>query len=349
MKKLYFLPFLFLAITTFAQKQIVVQNGTAQTFDEINAAIAAASAGDTIYLPGGGFSISETVDKTLHWRGVGHYPDSTAATGHTQITYAATFTGNCDNSTFEGIYFQSNVTFGSSDNECTGVIIRRCRVGGTLALRTTNDVSSGYPNLNDQIFESVLASIDANNGMNIRFEKNMIFSLIYDFYQSSFNHNSFNVNNSSMVRNCKNCQFTNNVFSYHATFDGGTTNCNFENNIFQQSGMPFNSTTSTFTSSGNIYNTGLGLYVSIVGNNYTFDYANDYNLNDITGTAEDGTTGVSIKNSGIDGTDPGVYGTSLPYKEGAVPYAPHIQSANIVNDAVNGELGVQIKVVAQER
>ncbi|AHW61730.1 hypothetical protein SAMN05444285_10983 [Draconibacterium orientale] len=349
MKKLYFLPFLFLAITTFAQKQFVVQNGTAQTFDEINAAIEAASAGDTIYLPGGGFSISAQVDKTLHWRGVGHYPDSTSATGFTQILGSPTFSGNCDNSTFEGIFFQSSVTFGSNDNECTGVIIKRCRVNSTLTLRTTTDVSSGYPNLNVQVFESVLAHIDANNGMNIRFEKNLIFGLMYDFYQSSFNHNSFNVNHSSMVRNCKNCQFTNNVFSYHATFDGGTTNCNFENNIFQQSGMPFNSTTSTFTSSGNIYNTGLGLYVSIVGNNYTFDYANDYNLNDITGTAEDGTTGVSIKNSGIDGTDPGVYGTSLPYKEGAVPYAPHIQSANIVNDAVNGELGVQIKVVAQER
>ena len=56
MKKHYFLPLLFLAFTGFAQKQIVVQNSTAQTFNDLNAAIAAASAGDTLYIPGGGFS-----------------------------------------------------------------------------------------------------------------------------------------------------------------------------------------------------------------------------------------------------------------------------------------------------
>ena len=343
MKKLYFLPFLFWAITGFAQKQFVVQNGTAQTFDDLNVAISAASAGDTIYLPGGGFTIPNQVDKTLHWRGVGHYPDSTIATGATQITtYNVYFTGDCDNSTFEGIYFQNNVIFGSNTDECTGVIIRRCRVGGTLSFRATNDISSGYPNLNFYVSESVLATLDANNGMNLRLEKNLIFNIINDFYQSFFNHNSVNIyNNSSVIRNCKSCQFINNVFSYYTGIDGNTANCNFQNNLFQGGNLPAYLEASTHSAKNNISGiTAADIYTNISHSNiYTFSYDNDYHL-------KAGSPGIG---AATDGTNMGIYGTSLPYKEGAVPYAPHIRTADIDNEAVNDELGVQIKVAAQER
>ncbi|WP_347839463.1 hypothetical protein [uncultured Draconibacterium sp.] len=352
MKKLYFLPFLFLAVTTFAQKQFVVQNGTTQTFNDLNAAIAAASAGDTLYLPGGGFNLDPaTIDKTLHWRGVGHYPDSTAATGHTQITtYDVYFSGNCDNSTFEGIYFQHHVRFGSDGDECTGVEIKRCRIGGILYLRYTSDIGSGIPDLAFNLSECVTSSIDARNAMNIRTEKNLIFGSLNNFYQSLFNHNSLNPYASSnrIINYCTNCQFTNNVFNYSYGLYY-SSNCNFENNTFQST-LPYNSITSTFTGSGNIYNTGTDIYENIVGNIYNFDYANDYHLKtEATGTDENGNTGVSIVGTATDGTNPGIYGTSLPYKEGAVPYHPHIQTADIDNEAVGGNLGVQINVAAQER
>ena len=353
MKTLYLLPFLFLAITTFAQKQFVVQNGTAQTFDDINTAIAAASAGDTIYLPGGGFNLDPaTIDKTLHWRGVGHYPDSTTATGHTQITtYSIYFTGDCDNSTFEGIYFQNSLYFGSTDNECTGVTMKRCRVGGSLYLRGTEDVSSGYPNLNFYLTECVTATIYARFGMNIRLEKNLCFGTFNDFRQSFFNHNSINTYQSSnrVINNCQNCQFTNNVFAYSYGFYDASANCNFENNLFLSNPI-YNPTTSTFTGSGNITNIVGAIYSSITGDINKFDYANNYHLNAAaTGTDENGNTDVSIIGAATDGTNPGIYGTSLPYKEGAVPYLPHIESADIDNEVVSGNLGVKIKVAAQER
>lgn len=351
MKKLYFLPFLFLAITAFAQKQFVVQNGTAQTFDDLNGAIAAASAGDTLYLPGGGFSISEIVDKPLHWRGVGHYPDSTSATGFTFITGNAYFSGNCDNSTFEGIYFQSSLAFGSNDNECTGVSIKRCHIGGTLYFRSITDVSGGNPDLSCQLSECVTAALDARNGMNIRVEKNLIFSTISNFYQSYFKNNSINRRDPSYGRllyYSYNCQFVGNVFAVsYGLYNSG--NCNFENNIFAGN-LPYNPTTSTFTGSQNITNIAGNIYSTIVGNIYDFSYENDYHLNNTaTGSDEDGTTGVSIIGTAPDGNDAGIYGTSFPYKEGAVPYQPHIRTANIDNEAVGGNLGVQINVAAQER
>ncbi|MDX8337671.1 hypothetical protein SLH46_00660 [Draconibacterium sp. IB214405] len=354
MKNLFFLLFLFMGITTFAQKQFVVQNGTAQSFDDINDAIAAASAGDTLYLPGGGFYIDPaTIDKTLHWRGVGHYPDSTAATGHTQITNAVNFTGNCDNSTFEGIYFQTTVTFGSNDDECTGVTMKRCRVWGTLYMRSTTDISTGAPDLGFHLTECVTQALDARYSMNARVEKNLIFSTLNNFNRSFFNHNSLNDYDgyNRVIRYCENCQFTNNVFGYSYGLYY-TYNCNFENNLFQST-LPYDPTTSTITGSGNIINIGSGnIYedISNSANIYTFSYDNDYHLNtSTTGTDENGNTGVSITGNATDGTNPGVYGTALPYKEGAVPYSPHIQTANIDNEAVSGNLGVQINVAAQER
>lgn len=346
MKKLYFLPFLFLAVTTFAQKQFVVQNGTTQTFEDLNEAIAAASAGDTLYLPGGGFNISPTtIDKTLHWRGVGHYPDSTAVTGSTQITtYDVYFSGNCDNSTFEGIHFQHNVRFGSDGNECTGVRMKRCRVAGILYLRYTDNTDSGNPDLAFHLSECVTNSTDARYGMNVRVEKTMIFGVVNNFILSYFNHCSINdYDNSSsydVINNCKNCQFLNNVFTYHYGLRG-SANCNFENNLFQST-LPYDPNTSTFTGSGNITNVGVAnIYndISQSANIYTFSYNNNYHL-------KDGSPGIG---AATDGTNIGIYGTSLPYKEGAVPYHPHIQSAVIDNEAVGGNLGVQINVAAQER
>ena len=352
MKKLYFIPFLFLTITCFAQKQFVVQGGTTQTFSDINAAIAAASPGDTIYFPGGGFSLNPTtIDKTLHWRGVGHYPDSTAATGFTQILGSTVLTGNCDNSTFEGIYFQYNLSFGSNDDECTGVEITRCRIDGALSFRTIYDTSNGNQDLNGKVSESVIGTINGYNAKNIRFEKNLIFGIINDLYQCLFNHNSINTYQSSnrVISNCHNCQFSNNVFGNSYGFYNGSANCNFENNLFKAN-LIYDPTISTFTGSGNITNVSGDIYSHLEGDVRYFNYQNNYHLNtSATGTDGNGNTGIGITGKASDGTNAGIYGTSLPYKEGAVPYAPHIQTADIDNNAINGNLGVQIKVAAQER
>lgn len=350
MKKLYFLPLLFLAITGFAQKQIVVQNGTAQTFSDINAAITAAVAGDTIYIPGGGFTLSSTtIDKTLHWRGVGHYPDSTVATGFTTINSALTFTGNCDNSTFEGINFASSLVFGSTGNEATGIEMKHCRVQGNLSLRSSADISGGYPDLDFTLSECVTQAVLGNYGTNIRLEKNLVFGPLFTFYQCYFNHNNFCTSSSYVLNSCTNCQFINNVFAY-SQGQSGTSNCNFQNNIFQ-GGMFYDPVTSSHTGSGNIHSVAWqNVFTALTTSIYTFSYDNDYHLKTTsTGTTEDGTTGVSILGTATDGTNAGIYGTALPYKEGAVPYAPHIRTANIDNEAVSGNLGVQVTVAAQER
>ena len=351
MKKIIIFPFLFLAIFSWGQAQFVVQNGAkTEVYNNINTAIENAQPGDTLYLPGGGFTINPaTIDKTLHWVGHGHYPSETGATMQTRITTALTFTGNCDNSSFEGILFGSNLNFGSAADEVLNVKIKRCRIVGTLALRS---IASGNPLLNFQISECVLQSINANNGQNCLVEKSLIFSYIDGFYQSYFDHNSINVNGSSSysysaVRYSSGCNFTNNVFGLRGGLYN-TGDCTLTNNIFAE-GLPYYSSSSN-GGNGNIYNVGgANIFTTINGNIYTFDYNNDYHLNtSSTGTSEsDGTSGVNITGTALDGTNAGIYGTATPYK--TIPYYPHINTADIATKAVNDKLGVNINAEAQSR
>lgn len=352
MKNFLLILLSFFSFTTFAQKQFVVQGVTTQTFDDINAAIAAANAGDTIYLPGGGFSLNPTtIDKTLHWRGVGHYPDSTTATGYTNITNSDIyFTTNCDSSTFEGIYFTGNLRFGTVTNEeVSGVIIKRCRVAGTIFLRKDANTNLGNPDLGFQLSESVVVTIGGQKGRNCLIENNLIFGNCDYFYYSIFDHNMFNYS-SVLLDYSINCRYINNVFAWSTPNLSGSSNCEFLNNLFAST-LPYNPTTQTFTGNNNITNIGnANIYTAITGYIYTFSYDNDYHLKtDATGTSEDGTTGVTIIGAASDGTNPGIYGGTMPYKDGAVPYAPHIRTADIDNAAVSGNLGVQITVAAQER
>lgn len=351
MKKIIILPFLFLTLFSWGQAQFVVQNGTkTEVYSNLNTAIESALAGDTIYLPGGGFTISNaTIDKTLHWVGHGHYPSETQATMQTRINSALTFTGDCDNSSFEGIFFTSEVSFGSADNEAENILMKRCRVLGNLYLRS---VSTGNPDLNFQISECVLNTIFGNYGSNCLVEKSLIFNRIHYFVQSQFSHNSINVSSSDrIIYICTSCTFVDNVFGY----EGGQYNsysCIFNNNVFA-GGLPFTPITDLNGNDGsnNIYNVGSANVYSDIShsiNPYTFDYANDYSLNSTaTGTDQSGANGISISGTASDGTDTGIYGTTTPYK--TIPYYPHINTATIGAEAVNDQLGVNINAQAQNR
>ncbi|MDX8337672.1 hypothetical protein SLH46_00665 [Draconibacterium sp. IB214405] len=350
MKKIIILPLLFLTFISWGQAQFIVQNGTkTEVYNNINTAIENAVAGDTLYLPGGGFSITDaTIEKTLHWVGHGHYPTETEATMQTRITTGLVFTGDCDNSSFEGILFTSSLNFGSSDDEAINIKLKRCRVINTLTLRSA---TTGNPDLNFQISECVLQGVNGNYGSNCTIEKSLIFSYIDKFYQSNFDHNSINVNGSSSygysaVRYSDYCTFTNNAFGVKGGLYTSTSN-NLYNNIFAEP-LPYN-TSSTNGGSDNIYSVGTAnIYTTIIGNIYTFEYENDYHLNtSSTGTAESDASTVSILSSASDGTNAGIYGTTTPYK--VIPYYPHINTATIASEAANDKLGVNINAAAQSR
>ncbi|WP_347839462.1 hypothetical protein [uncultured Draconibacterium sp.] len=357
MKKIIILPFLFLTLLSWGQAQFVVQNGAkTEVYNNINTAITNAAAGDTLYLPGGGFSITNTtIDKTLHWVGHGHNPQETSATKQTRIVSSLTFTGNCDGSSFEGILFTSTLNFGSDGDDCVNVKLKRCRLMNALTMRYDNN---GDPvDLNFHITECVLQGIvNAFNGSNCTIEHSLLFSYVLYFEGSLFNHNDFPAlsgcsNCSSrdrIIQYSNNCLFTNNVFSYQFGLYNSNS-CELNYNLFDRA-LPFDTLLSTHSGSNNIVSVPIAdIYTSIENDAYnTFSYNNDYHLNATgTGTAQDGTPGVSIKGAASDGTDMGVYGTSNPYK--TIPYYPHINTATIASEAVSDQLGVTINAEAQSR
>ena len=112
--------------------------------------------------------------------------------------------------------------------------------------------------------------------------------------------------------------FNNNIFCFTFTFPAGNVN---QGNAYNKINIPQDS-----------------IFKNQTGT--TFSYTQNYHLR---------TTSIG-KNAGTDGNDIGIYGTAYPYKEGAVPANPHVQSKSIgAQTNPNGKLTVKVKVAAQDR
>lgn len=346
MRKLLTLLFVFVWVGATAQVQIVLQNGAkTEVYNNINTLLEKAVAGDTIYLPGVGISLPK-IEKQLHWIGTGHYPSATKDIGQTIIAGNAIFSGKCDGSSFEGIYFTGNVYFGDSTagedgtiDECTGITIKRCRINGKLYLR---GATTGSPDLDFVMRECVTTNyIDGKNGKNCLIERCIITGHqkhIENFVQSQFKHNIISLyrysNWSSVyaMNNLRTCSFENNIFPYHYGLSGSS--CNFKRNVFIGS-LPY----SSGNSQGNVGSNNMinvqNIFQNIKGDMYRFDYANDYHFK--------GFSGDTIKT--------GIYGGTIKYKADAVPFYPQVTSFVVDENAdpTTKKLGVKATVKGQER
>ena len=85
---------------------VSIFNGTTALVDAYNQSVN----GDTIYLPGGGFTAPTTINKKLTIYGAGHYVDSTQATGKTFWNGALNFGVDADQFTIEGVNLASNLS-----------------------------------------------------------------------------------------------------------------------------------------------------------------------------------------------------------------------------------------------
>lgn len=116
-----------------AQQFITVQNGSSVSFySNLDSAIIRANNGDTLYLPGGSFSINTSIDKRLYIYGVGHNSDSTAATSPTYITGAIYLITGASGGTLTGLFSQGGILFGNNGNgnnaNVSNYSISRCNI-----------------------------------------------------------------------------------------------------------------------------------------------------------------------------------------------------------------------------
>lgn len=307
-------------------------------------AVAAASEGDTIYIPGGIFPVYNLeINKKLHVFGVGHSPNVNSSTGRTQINGNIVFTNGADFGSISGLFVNGNVSIGSTNANQTvsNITIHRCHINGTLKL--THDGDPAKMGSNITLTQNIIGALNGQMIRNSLIRQNVIGRLFY------FSDNNLFVNNiiqrtseyfSWGYSGINGSTFRNNIFvsvMYTNLETGGYNNCKFHCNVFVPD-VNLGSSNSSDTYP-NLFNQ---LVESVfVGYDGVVAFSYDYNfwLND----------DFAGKNFGTDGTDVGIFGTVTPFKADFLPVIPYIKSHSISTDSdVDGKIEVIIEVEAQQ-
>jgi hypothetical protein len=329
-----------------AQLPRIVLEGTGgpTVHTDLVTAIAAAQAGDKLYLSGGTFLVTGNlvIDKPLHFIGAGIHPDSANVTGTTLVNISGSddliLTSGCSGSTFTGIAFHpgGGTAYGTSvdDDDPTGLVFQRCEFkrgvinmngyGGSIGSATFDECVMHATGTNQNMIggngEVVMTRCILNHkiltGFTRLFLRN---SVILDARLQDSDY--------AIVQNC--------AFTYNGAPLWQVGGVQISNCLVRGATMFSNSGTSSETN--NIFNVPLGsFFVNETDDAYQF--SDDLHLNVASG-------GIG---AGNDGTDIGLYGTHAPYKGGNVPYNPHYEQVAI-DPATNwnGELPVQIRTAAQ--
>lgn len=327
-----------------AQKTVALNhNGSSKFYSRIDSAIINAQHGDTIYIAGGNYNVSNLlINKKLSIFGAGINPDTANVTKQTYLNGSVTLLDGCDSSFIEGIYISGDLIFGNnaSNQAIDNITISRCYMTNTTL---------GYNNTstaNNILYKECIinGSINGQNAQNILFSNNIIVNLISTFSRNvSFNNNIFLKNTDGynpLLNDVNEAVFSNNIFLSAGgnVLNGnyaGSSSSEFYNNIFCFNySFPYNSNT------GNLNLVGISqatIFENQTG--YAFSFSHNYHLK---------VTCVGI-NAGTDGTDIGIYGGAYPFKDGNNPKNPHIKSKAISSKTNNnGKIGVNIQVNAQD-
>ena len=322
--------------------RIVVQgSGDPQVFTDLGDAITAAQPNDRLYFSGGTFLEADgiTIDKPLHFVGAGIRPDSSSTTGTTMlatdVSTDITITTNASGSTFTGIILNpgGDIQYGTSinDDDPTDLVFQRCSFSKAMSLGFAEGASSSS-SFDECIFRDVLTG---------RAGTAVVSRCIFDGATVSlFRPSGLFLKNSvllaSRFQNSSNATVQNCVFTYNGAPLWQVSGVQISNCLITGTGM-FSNSGSTNQESNNIYGQDAStIFVDETDGIYGFN--DDLHLSSSS-------PGVG---AGNDGNDIGIYGSGLPYKEGAAPYNPHYQAATI--DAAtngNGELPVNIRMAAQ--
>ena len=140
MKKLIFSMIVALMATVAARAQqiAVVSDGTTTLYHTLQEAIEGAPTGSVIYLPGGGFPISDDVkiDKKLTIIGIGHYAKSGNVDGVTTISGNLFFTTESDDSAVLGCYISGNINIGDESSPVNSILIKYCNLNSVQILNS---------------------------------------------------------------------------------------------------------------------------------------------------------------------------------------------------------------------
>jgi hypothetical protein len=316
--------FSMLPISIYAQNRIAIQhNGLSSFFTSLETAYNAAVDGDTIHLPGGSFNFpNNTLAKRLMIIGTGNKLDSAKATGVSSIG-------------------QLKIHNAASESTITGVYLGTVTIDSVIQ----NKVVSGISFIRCYILNFTFQNNSDGSNKATRF---LIQECLFSGVNNPLATNFLIVNNiSSGSVNVSQSEVSNNVLA-----EARGENSIFKNNIFRSAvimntlnnwgvGIYYNNYNCTVNGVFQPYAQGAGNY-----GNPTISYNNlfvnigqeDYHL---TATA-------AQSYLGTDGTQVGVYGGRTPWKDGSLPFNPHISTFNADAQTDNvGRLRIRATINAQ--
>jgi len=121
------------------QIAVVSEGGETSVYQTFQAAIEGASPGSVIYLPGGGFTISDDVKitKKLTIIGIGHRSDNDNVDGNTKILGNIWFNEGSSGSAIMGCYISGNVNIGENDASVNYILVKFCNLNSVQVINNT--------------------------------------------------------------------------------------------------------------------------------------------------------------------------------------------------------------------
>ena len=285
-----------------------------QTLDE---AVSEAVSGSVIYLPGGGFQISDgtKITKKLTIMGVSHRGDADNADGATVIAGNINFINGSSGSSVIGVYVSGNVNIGDTDNKVDNITVRFCNVN---SIQVKNGNCSGII-----INQSYLRSASSFGNTNVRFENNVSY-LIQHISGGDLNHNIMYYGTSYAFYDVSNSSITSNICIGSGGYVSGSRN------------MVLNNGAPTASGEGDLVLGAGKTWDDVFEKNNGFSIYSDYRLKSSWG-----------RNAGADGTDLGIHGGSGFNEEKSLAPIPRIIS-KIIDEHTDksGKLHIEVTVKA---
>ena len=336
MKRLIFsMFFAVMAVVAVNAQQIAVVSGSGATsvYQTLAKAIEEADPGSTIYLPGGGFQISDDVKitKRLYIIGIGHKAVSENADGNTVISGNLFFNENSDGSAVMGCYISGTVYIGYDNLSVNNILIKLCNIsrisiksnlctGTRISHNYIRDYSCNLGGAEATITNNIMTGIRVMSGGIVK--NNIFVSGGYVSHGSVVGDITFDdVHNSTI---CDNIMLKTYV-EPNDNYNGHTKNS--DNIIY-----------------GNMFRGEWGEKAINVSAEWTDVFA-DYNNGAVSPASNFRFKGDYQQYEG----EVGIYGGTEPFSDSALPPVPYIVSKVIPEQTdASGKLNIKIRVKAGE-
>ena len=320
MKKVVLSIILMIAAVTVSAQQIAVvsSSGSTTMYQTLDEAISGASSNSVIYLPAGGFQISDDVkitNKKLTILGVTHKANSDNAEGNTIISGNLYFNEGSSTSAVMGCYISGTIYIGYDKTEVNNILVKYCNVN---SIAVYSNSCSGT-----KVNQSYIRNGANFNGASADIKNNIIKGVYqisggeisYNVFTSRYYTNGSNINTLAYVHNAT---ISNNVFLDSSSIHYGS-NCQTSKNLTYNK---------EWGDDG--INLGLANWDGVFKNNAGVTPASDYHFIDTYAKYND---------------DAGLYSGGTDFSDGCLPPVPYVSVKHIDEQTdASGNLTVRLRV-----